>query len=165
MLTKVDRTSMSHSLEVRAPFLDPALVELALSIPARRHFHAFAGKRLLRRALEGIVPDAILRAPKRGFEVPVGHWLTGPLDGLYREIVTPITLADLSGIDSRTAATWLEKHRAAAVDHGRSLWMLFALCFWRQGPHRRNQAAATEGRRQLRACSRSDATTLRRSEG
>ena len=165
MLTKVDRTSMSHALEVRAPFLDPALVELALSLPARDHFHAFAGKRLLRRALSGIVPQDVLRAPKRGFEVPVGHWLIGPLEGLFREIVSTDSLAALPGIDPEIVTTWFEEHRASSRDHGRVLWMLFALCFWRQGPHRRNSAAASEGRRQLRACSRSEATTLRRSDG
>jgi asparagine synthase (glutamine-hydrolysing) len=165
MLAKVDRTSMSHALEVRAPFLDPGLVELALSLPARLHFGALSGKRLLRRALDGVVPRHVLRGRKRGFEVPVGHWLTGPLAGLYREIVSPRTLADIPGIDPGVPGAWLDEHRGRAADHGRSLWMLFALCFWHQGPRRVHAGAAIDARRQLRACSSSDATVLRSSEG
>src|SRR5437867_1658588 len=165
MLAKVDRTSMSHSLEVRAPFLDPALVELALSCPAGLHFGPFAGKRLLRRALSGIVPPHVLRARKRGFEVPVGHWLTGPLAGLYRDIVSPRVLAEIPGIDPRVPGAWLDEHRERARDHGRALWMLFALCFWQQGPRRAHAGASGDVRGQLRACSSRDAMVLRSSEG
>ncbi len=165
MLAKVDRTSMSHALEVRAPFLDPALVELALALPARVHFNPFSGKRLLRRALRDIVPRHVRGGPKRGFEVPVGHWLTGPLAGLYRDIVSPQALAGSPGIEPRTARSWLEEHRSRTRDRGRELWMLFALCFWQQGPHRAHAGALGDARRQLRACSSSDATALRSSEG
>src|SRR5437899_10616020 len=114
MLAKVDRTSMAHSLEVRAPFLDPTLVELALSLPSRTHFGLFSGKRLLRRALRDLVPTHVLRAPKRGFEVPVGDWLSGPLQTLYREIVSPVALHDLPGLDPRVVRAWLEEHCARA---------------------------------------------------
>jgi asparagine synthase (glutamine-hydrolysing) len=156
---------MSHSLEVRAPFLDPALVELALSLPARRHFNALAGKRLLRRALRGLVPRHVLRGPKRGFEVPVGHWLLGPLDPLFREIVTPRALADLPGFEPAAVEAWIGQHRARSQDHGRGLWSVFALCFWLQGPGREHRALAGEGPSQLRGRSSSAATVLRSSEG
>jgi asparagine synthase (glutamine-hydrolysing) len=165
MLAKVDRTSMAHALEVRAPFLDPALVELALSLPSRLHFGLFSGKRLLRRALQGLVPRHVLRAPKRGFEVPVGHWLSGPLQPLYREIVSPGTLHDLPGLEAGVAQAWLEEHCARARDHGRALWSLFALCFWMQGPHRAHAGGAREALLQLRGCSSSAATVLRSTEG
>lgn len=164
-LVKVDRTSMSHALEVRVPFLDPALVELALSVPSAAHFGVLYGKRLLRRALEGIVPRHVVRAPRRGFEVPVGHWLTGPLDRLYRDVVSPGALAEIPGVDPRVPVAWLGEHRDRARDHGRALWMLFALCFWRQGAHRAHAGAAGDIRRQLRGFSSSEATVLRRSEG
>ncbi|HEV8701907.1 MAG TPA: asparagine synthase (glutamine-hydrolyzing) [Candidatus Polarisedimenticolia bacterium] len=165
MLAKVDRTSMRHALEVRAPFLDPALVELALSLPSREHFSPFSGKRLLRRALRGIVPGHVRRAPKRGFEVPVGHWLAGPLAGLYREVVTPQALDILAGADHRVAAGWLEDHRLRLHDRGAVLWALFALCYWHRGPHRIHLKDAAEAGGQLRDDSRRDAIVLRRSEG
>jgi len=165
LLVKVDRTSMSRALEVRAPFLDPDLVELALSLPSRAHFGALYGKRLLRRALDGVIPRHVLRAPKRDFEVPVGHWLTGSLDQLYRDVASPRALAEIPGVDPRVPGAWLREHRDRARDHGRALWMLFALCLWQQGAHRAHAGAAGDVRRQLRARSSSEATVLRRSEG
>ncbi|HEU4403603.1 MAG TPA: asparagine synthase (glutamine-hydrolyzing) [Candidatus Polarisedimenticolia bacterium] len=136
MLAKLDRTSMRHALEVRAPFLDPALVDLALSLPASAHFSLWRGKRLLRRALAGVVPGHVLRAPKRGFEVPVGHWLTGSLAGFYGEVVSEAALGDLPGLDPGVARRWFAEHRDRRADRGAALWALFALCWWRRGPHR-----------------------------
>ena len=165
MLAKVDRTSMSHALEVRAPFLDPALVELALALPSRTHFSPFAGKRLLRRALRGIVPPHVRRAPKRGFEVPVGHWLAGPLAGLYAEVVTPEALESIAGADHAVASAWMDDHRRRLHDRGAALWALFALCWWHKGPHRVHLQDAGGAEDQLREGSRSAATVLRSSEG
>ncbi len=156
---------MRHALEVRAPFLDPALVETALSPPAAAHFSILSGKRLLRRALRGIVPRHILRSPKRGFEVPVGHWLAGPLAALYREVVSRPVLQEIAGIEPRVAADWLSEHRARREDRGAALWGLFALCWWQRGPRRAHERAAATADRQLREVSSSEATFLRRSEG
>jgi asparagine synthase (glutamine-hydrolysing) len=132
MLAKVDRTSMRHSLEVRAPFLDPRLVELALSRPASEHFSPSSGKRLLRRSLRGIVPDRILDAPKRGFEVPVGDWMTGPLAAHFREVVSRPALEQAGGIAAPAVERWMAQHAARRADHGRILWALYVLCHWHQ---------------------------------
>lgn len=142
MLAKVDRTSMRHALEVRSPFLDPDLVELALSLPASRHFGAASGKRLLRRALRGIVPDRILDAPKRGFEVPVGDWIAGPLGAHFREVVSARALEEAGGLAVTTVTRWLDDHAARRADQGRTLWALFVLCHWHQAIRPRQQAAA-----------------------
>jgi len=165
MLAKVDRTSMSHALEVRAPFLDPALVELAMSLPFRAHVSPFAGKRLLRRALRGIVPEHARRAPKRGFEMPVGHWLAGSLAGLFAEVVTPAALQSVAGADHRVASAWLLEHRRRQHDRGSALWALFALCWWHRGPHRIHLKDAGGTGDQLRVGSSSEAMVLRSSEG
>ena len=142
MLAKVDRTSMRHALEVRAPFLDPDLVELALSLPASLHFGAGSGKRLLRRALRGVVPDRILDAPKRGFEVPVGDWIAGPLAPHFHEVVTTTALEEAGGLAQAPVAGWLREHSARRADRGRVLWALFVLCHWHQVIRPRQQAAA-----------------------
>lgn len=130
MLTKVDRTSMRHALEVRAPFLDPALVELALARPAAAHFALREGKRLLRKALRGTVPDRILDAPKRGFEVPVSHWLGTELAPAWDDLVTPARLEEVAGLDAGVVASWRAAHRARRAEHGRALWAIFVLCHW-----------------------------------
>ncbi len=164
MLAKVDRTSMSHALEVRAPLLDPELVELALALPAAAHFSVLSSKRLLRRALRGVVPRHVLKAPKRGFEVPVGHWLTGPLAGLYQDVVSAPVLQDVAGVDPGVVRAWFAEHRARRQDHGAALWALFALCWWQRGPRRSHERSAGAPD-QLREASSSEVTFLRSSEG
>ncbi len=145
MLAKVDRTSMRHSLEVRAPFLDTALVELALSLPASAHVSMLSGKRLLRRALRGLLPPEVRRGPKRGFEVPVGHWLAGPLGGLYADVVSGASLAEVPDLDPRVKDRWLLEHRARRADHGAALWALLAFCWWARGPRRAHARVAAGG--------------------
>jgi asparagine synthase (glutamine-hydrolysing) len=144
MLTKVDRTSMRHALEVRAPFLDPALVELSLAHPAAAHFSLRAGKRLLRAALRGVVPDRILDAPKRGFEVPVSDWLGGPLAPAWDELVTPARLEEVAGLDARVVTSWREAHRARRAEHGKALWAIFVLCHWHRDVRPAARVAAAE---------------------
>jgi asparagine synthase (glutamine-hydrolysing) len=75
VLVKVDRMSMRHSLEVRSPFLDYRLVELALTIPPALRVKNGENKYLLRRLAERYLPDEVVHAPKRGFGIPLYNWL------------------------------------------------------------------------------------------
>jgi asparagine synthase (glutamine-hydrolysing) len=75
ILVKMDRASMLHSLEVRSPYLDREVVELASRVPSRLLLHAGRGKRVLRHALAPLLPAPVLRRPKQGFGVPIGRWL------------------------------------------------------------------------------------------
>jgi asparagine synthase (glutamine-hydrolysing) len=75
ILTKVDRASMMHSLEVRAPFLDPALTEFFAELPDELVFHRGRGKVLLRALAKRHLPPALAHRPKKGFGIPVGRWL------------------------------------------------------------------------------------------
>jgi asparagine synthase (glutamine-hydrolysing) len=77
MLTKVDRMSMAHSLEVRVPFLDHEFVEYVATVPVEHRFRRWKTKWLLRKALEPHLPREILWGKKRGFSVPVGSWSIG----------------------------------------------------------------------------------------
>ncbi len=79
MLHKVDVTSMAHGLEVRTPFLDKRVVELAFALPAAARMRRGEGKALLRRACGGLLPAQVLQRPKRGFEVPLTPMLKGPM--------------------------------------------------------------------------------------
>ncbi len=87
VLTKVDRMSMAHSLEVRVPLLDHRLVEFAATLPLPDRLRGRSTKHLLKRALQGLVPDAILQRPKRGFAIPLGRWFRGPLHGFARDLL------------------------------------------------------------------------------
>ncbi len=87
VLTKVDRMSMAHSLEVRVPLLDHRLVEFAATLPLEDRLRGRSTKHLLKRALSGLVPEAILQRPKRGFAIPLGRWFQGPLRGFARDLL------------------------------------------------------------------------------
>lgn len=88
MLTKVDRMSMAHGLEVRVPFLDRRLVEFAFSLPPSWLVSPLPveGKRLLRKFAEPLLPPGILNRPKQGFVVPLNHWLQNTFLPLFDEL-------------------------------------------------------------------------------
>lgn len=105
LLTKVDRASMSVGLEVRVPLLDHRVIEQAWRLDNGLRVHAGQGKRVLRELLQGKVPERVLRAPKRGFAVPLQRWLTGPL--------RPWALEELTQA-RRSTWPWLER---VELDH------------------------------------------------
>ncbi len=74
ILTKVDRMSMAHSLEVRSPLLDYRIVEMACRMPLEFKISGRRGKRILRDSARGLVPDSIIKRSKYGFQVPLGEW-------------------------------------------------------------------------------------------
>ena len=81
LLMRVDRLTMAHSLEARAPFLDADLVAYALSLPARLKIRGKTTKYVLRQAVRSLLPDSVLARPKQGFRVPLPEWLRGDLAG------------------------------------------------------------------------------------
>jgi asparagine synthase (glutamine-hydrolysing) len=85
ILTKVDRMSMAHSLETRAPLLDHKLVEFAATIPPNLKVDGRATKVIFKKAMRGLLPDAIIDRPKRGFAIPLGRWFRGGLGDFVRE--------------------------------------------------------------------------------
>ena len=80
-LVKVDRASMAASLEVRCPLLDHRVVEFAWSLPLSYRVDDGGAKRVLKSVLERYLPRTLFERPKRGFGVPLGAWLRGPLRG------------------------------------------------------------------------------------
>lgn len=88
LLTKVDRAGMSVGLEVRVPLLDHRVIEQAWRLESHMKVRDGQGKWILRRLLQGKVPEQVLGAPKRGFAVPLGRWLAGPLRSWALEEVT-----------------------------------------------------------------------------
>jgi asparagine synthase (glutamine-hydrolysing) len=130
LLVKTDRLSMAHSLELRVPFLDPKVAEFALSLPTRMKVRGFAKKRLLRRALEPLLPKEIVHGRKQGFSIPLAAWLRGPLEPFAREVLAASAL-ERQGLLEPTAVTpVLDRHCSGREDLSRQIWGLMALTLW-----------------------------------
>jgi asparagine synthase (glutamine-hydrolysing) len=127
ILTKVDRASMAHSLEVRGPFLDYELVEWAASLPADLKLRGGTGKFILKRALEPLLPADILYRKKMGFAVPLGRWFRGPLRARVAALATSRTLLDSGVFAPAGLARLVELHLAARRDFSPTLWSLLML--------------------------------------
>jgi asparagine synthase (glutamine-hydrolysing) len=87
ILTKVDRMSMAASLEARVPLLDHKVVEFAATIPPELRMKDGITKYVLKKAMEGILPQAIVHRPKHGFEVPLERWFRGDLAQSLRDVL------------------------------------------------------------------------------
>jgi len=126
-LEKVDKSTMAHGIEVRVPLLDQDLTDLAMGLPSRVKVKGSEKKYILRAALRGILPDAILDGPKTGFGVPTDYWLRGPLAGFMREVLTaaPADLFDKGALE-RT----METHIAGGRNHGFLLLKAVNLALW-----------------------------------
>jgi asparagine synthase (glutamine-hydrolysing) len=130
LLVKMDIATMTHSLEVRSPFLDHVLVELAAGLPASMKRRGRRSKVALKDALRRWVPDHILDRPKMGFSVPLAAWFRGRL----RDFPTEILLDDRSvdrGIFRRQAVgSLIDDHLAGRVDNSLKIWALLQLELW-----------------------------------
>ena len=120
ILTKVDRASMMHSLEARAPYLDPAVVETMTNLPASLIFRKGRGKYLLRRAAAGLLPESLRRKPKQGFGVPQAAWLRTILRERMEEAIRR-NREDGWFRSEAIEAMWRE-HLSGQDDHRRALW-------------------------------------------
>jgi asparagine synthase (glutamine-hydrolysing) len=124
ILTKVDRASMAHSLEVRVPMLDHKLVEWVSGLPPPFKLRGREGKFILKRAMEPHLPQEVLYRPKMGFAVPLASWFRGPLRERVQQSVLGPVLAD-GGLFNRAYLKQLvERHQAGVFDYSSVLWAL-----------------------------------------
>ncbi len=123
LLMRVDKMSMGVSLEGRVPFLDHKFVELALSIPARMKLAGGESKHMLKRAVRGLIPDAIIDRPKQGFGVPVHEWYFEKLGEQSRE-----TFRSFNRETDLFDGTRIEGMHGEGV--GYRLWHLLNVALW-----------------------------------
>ena len=130
LLMKQDNMSMAASIESRVPFLDHVLVEFGTGIPQQFQLRGLAGKRVLKRAVEDLLPHSILYRPKLGFPTPWSGWLAGPqLDVIKNLLLEPRSIE--RGLFQRAAVERLiEEHRAGHRDHYDRIWRLLNLELW-----------------------------------
>jgi asparagine synthase (glutamine-hydrolysing) len=124
ILTKVDRASMAHSLEVREPLLDHPLMEWLSGLPPDLKLRGREGKYLFKKALEPYLPNEILYRPKMGFSVPLASWFRGPLRQRVKQAVLGPVLLDSGYFNTAFLREMVETHQSGARDHGVTLWSL-----------------------------------------
>lgn len=124
ILTKVDRASMAHSLEVRVPILDHSFVEWVAGIPAQQKLVGREGKACLKKALEPVLPDDILYREKMGFGVPISSWFRGPLAETLRTRLHDGELEKTGMFDSTMIKRLVTEHQSGAREHSAILWAL-----------------------------------------
>jgi asparagine synthase (glutamine-hydrolysing) len=130
LLVKMDVATMAYSVEARSPFLDHVLMEFAAAVPSRQKLSRLSGKRLLKLALRGTVPDEILDRPKMGFGVPLARWFRRELRDLPGEwLLDPVALARGYFCRSEIERT-LREHQDGFIDHSLRIWTLLQLENW-----------------------------------
>jgi len=130
VLHKVDRMSMAHGVEVRSPFLDVDLVNLALSIPDEVRLPGRETKPLLRRLAEQRLPPKVVRARKRGFGVPLDDWFRGPLKTIAADLFEASHLVTDGVFKPKFWEPYWTEHQSAKANHGERLYALLALELW-----------------------------------
>ena len=123
---------MAWSLEARVPFMDPVVVNFAFSLPAKHKVRGLAKKRLLRRAVEPLLPGEVVHGRKRGFSIPAATWLRGDLEPFARETLSPATLRRQGYLDPDAVTRILDEHVAGIRDNSRQLWGLLAFTLWHE---------------------------------
>ena len=132
MLTKVDRMSMLHSLEVRVPFLDHSLVEFAFSLPDSVKLRGKDTKWILKETFKDLLPDEIVYRRKHGFDVPVGEWFKNELRDVIEDVCSEATTNHRGLFDPRQVRQVLKDHQDGKRDYNNQLWILLSLELWQR---------------------------------
>jgi asparagine synthase (glutamine-hydrolysing) len=130
LLMKQDQMSMAASIESRVPFLDHQLVEFAARLPDEWKLSGLTTKRVLRLAMKGVLPDAILTRPKMGFPVPFAGWAAQRWNPVLREVLLDRRARERGIVDPAAVATLLDDHAAGRRQGGDHLWSLLNLELW-----------------------------------
>ena len=127
LLTKVDRATMTCSLESRAPFLDSRLVEFTMSLPRHWHRDIFSGKLLLRKSFKEYLPRETWSRNKQGFGVPLHIWFKSDLGDRLKSMLAE---AGRTPINTTLVNHWLAAHVSGSRDYSLKLWAVYVLLLW-----------------------------------
>ncbi len=130
LLMRVDKISMSVSLEGRVPFLDHSLVEFTMDIPMADKVRGDEPKRLLKRAVEGWIPDEIIRRKKMGFGAPMSQWMRGDFGARVEREVLASPLMKRGWFETDFVRKLCAEHRSGRRDNSLYMWTLFNLTAW-----------------------------------
>jgi asparagine synthase (glutamine-hydrolysing) len=129
LLTKVDRASMLHALEVRSPFMDHELVRFAAGLTTDQLLRG-GPKRMLREAFAADLPAWVFKRKKMGFAVPIGEWFRGELRPMLRDHLFAADSFAAGHFNRSVVERLVEEHETFKVDHSQRLYALLMLELW-----------------------------------
>jgi asparagine synthase (glutamine-hydrolysing) len=130
LLMRVDKMTMATSVEARVPFLDHRLVELAMGLPREMKYRDGQTKYILKRALEGIVPERVIKRKKRGFGAPINEWMLGRLGSFVESSLLNSSLRRRELFDYDFIKRMLREHKGGKINYSFFLWSLLNLSLW-----------------------------------
>jgi len=130
LLIKADRMSMAASLELRVPFLDYRLVEFAASMPSKYKIKGGQGKYLLKKMMEGLLPQDIIYREKMGFPTPLKMMFEGDLYGYAQDLLLSRNAETTAYFSRERVEDTLQEHKNKKIDHHRLIWQLVVLEEW-----------------------------------
>lgn len=137
MLTKVDRMSMANSVEVRAPFLDADLFEVAATLPDRHLMKGGTGKLVIREMLKGILPDSVFSHPKKGFSIPLHKYQNGDYWELVHdllisnsELLQLLSKSELTRVINASKVVTFDNANTTVYKSSHQLWSLLQFAGW-----------------------------------
>ena len=132
LLMKQDQMSMAASIESRVPFLDHKLVEFSTALPDNMKIDGWTTKRVLRKAMQGLLPDSILNRPKMGFPVPLERWFRGEFKPLVDELILGERALARGHFQRHYLARIVAEHANGAANHTERLWTLVNFEIWQR---------------------------------
>lgn len=141
LLTKVDRMSMLNSLEVRVPFLDHKLVELACTIPHAMKMKGLTTKYILKKAMKGMLPDNVLKQRKQGFSIPLNRWFRNELSSFAASLLLDASCISTRYFRPQYMKWMLDQHASGKQRFGSQIYALVLFELWcrlreKSGAHR-----------------------------
>jgi asparagine synthase (glutamine-hydrolysing) len=130
LLVKMDVATMAHSLEARSPLLDPAMMELAASLPLRMKLDGGTTKRIFKQAVREWLPGSILDRQKMGFRIPFGEWLRGSLRRLPGDVLLDPRTLERGMFREQRLREVVAEHLDGTRDHAYRIWTLLQLELW-----------------------------------
>lgn len=130
LMAKVDIASMAHSLEGRSPLLDHEFMEMTAQIPSSLKIKNGEKKYILKKAMEGILPNEILYRPKMGFGVPLVHWFRGDLKDYMYDVIMNGEGIKRGYFEKASVQQLLDEHTKTNIDQSNKIWALIMLEHW-----------------------------------
>ena len=131
-LTYTDKMSMAASTEVRVPLLDDEVVDLASKVPPGLKLHGRRRKYVLKKSMEGVLPEEVIWRPKAGFGVPLRAWMANDLKPMVDDLLSPATVAERGLFEPAAVRSLIDDNESGHADNSLRIWALLVLEIWQR---------------------------------